>query len=1051
MNETVKPFVEAVAEKLIEQLKAGVAPWQKPWQPGESGMCLPTNPVTGNRYKGINAIHLMSQGREDQRWMTYKQAESVGAQVRKGEKGTPIQYWKFSEEQTKTDADDKPVLDADGLRVKQTVRLERPALFMATVFNAEQIDGLPPVQRRKEQEWTAIDRAEKILQATGAVIRHGEHDRAYYRPATDSIHLPGKEQFAHADQYYATALHELGHWTGHGSRLDRDLAHPFGSEGYAKEELRAEIASMIMGDELGIGHDPRQHAAYVGSWIKAIREDPLEIFRAAADAERIQTYVLGLEQKQVQAQAPVIGERVEGIDQRSARQTFATALEPVARDVPREVLDVNNLAALADQEAEMKTRARKLHPRDHSAALLAAPDAVNSDLSEGERAVVAARSNFVRSEPDAREQAGAAFEAAASLHLGFALPSDWSGRIQVQGNVRVADDDRQVVPAASRGLAPQFWSVYAQQHDGTSAWLADVGTEQAAEKLAGRLLLIDAHSQASEHEKAARLARIREDAVRRDPQSTTEDMAAAREARKDAEFNATRNDSDLQRRIAEKEQEQGAARTDAETPAGIPVQSGERHYINVPFREKDEAKALGARWDRREQAWYIPQGLDPAPFEKYARPAGADGAVVTAISAQSNTDGVSSNVAGARQYLAVPYGERMMAKAAGAEWDRSARSWYAGPGADLNKLERWKPENILAQQAPAMTPREEFSEALRLVGCIVGGEHPIMDGHKHRISVAGEKHSERSGSGFYVGHLDGYPAGYVKNNKTGLEMHWRSKGYTLDPEQKRTLQAQAASKGAERAAEQASLQEQAADRIGRQITELVPVRQATPYMQAKGIEPRPGALTDHEGKTTYLPATDADGKLWSMQYVLEDGTKRFAKDSRKTGCFHTVGGLDSLAKAPVLVIAEGYATASSLSQSLGFATVAAFDSGNLPEVALALHAKFPDKPVVIAGDDDQHLATTQGVNPGKKKAYEAAYACGGTVVLPIFAPGEQTANPKGFSDFNDLAHSSVLGEEGVRRQLRPVVEAEIARRQSHVQEQVLTQQQEQVQRRSARL
>jgi putative DNA primase/helicase len=302
MSEIKKPFHETVAEKLIEQLKAGTAPWQQPWQPGEPGAFLPINPTTGKRYRGINAIHLMSQDHSDQRWLTYKQATAVGAQVRKGEKGSPIQYWKFSEEQTKTGADGKPVLDAQGEPVKQSIKLERPRVFFATVFNAEQIDGLPPIQARKVQEWSAVDRAEQILQVSGAVLRHGEQNRAFYRPATDSIHLPDKSQFPSADKYYAIALHELGHWTGHETRLNRDLLHPFGSDGYAREELRAEIASMILGDELGIGHDPAQHAAYVGSWIKTLQNDPLEIFRAAADAERIQDYVLGMEQKQVQVE-----------------------------------------------------------------------------------------------------------------------------------------------------------------------------------------------------------------------------------------------------------------------------------------------------------------------------------------------------------------------------------------------------------------------------------------------------------------------------------------------------------------------------------------------------------------------------------------------------------------------------------------------------------------------------------------------------------------------------------------------------------------------------
>jgi putative DNA primase/helicase len=104
MADTRKAFHETVAQRLIEQLRQGTAPWQKPWQPGEPGALLPMNPITGKRYKGINAIQLMSQGRSDQRWMTYRQAASAGGQVREGEKGTPIQYWKFSEEQIATGA-----------------------------------------------------------------------------------------------------------------------------------------------------------------------------------------------------------------------------------------------------------------------------------------------------------------------------------------------------------------------------------------------------------------------------------------------------------------------------------------------------------------------------------------------------------------------------------------------------------------------------------------------------------------------------------------------------------------------------------------------------------------------------------------------------------------------------------------------------------------------------------------------------------------------------------------------------------------------------------
>ena len=128
-------------------------------------------------------------------------------------------------------------------------------------------------------------------------IQHSQEGGAFYRPSTDTIHLPSREQFAKAAGYCTTALHELGHWTGLPNRLNRDLAHPFLSEGYAREELRAEIASLILGSELGLGYDPGQHAGYVDHWVQILTDTPTEILYAAAEAEKISEYVLGLEQK----------------------------------------------------------------------------------------------------------------------------------------------------------------------------------------------------------------------------------------------------------------------------------------------------------------------------------------------------------------------------------------------------------------------------------------------------------------------------------------------------------------------------------------------------------------------------------------------------------------------------------------------------------------------------------------------------------------------------------------------------------------------------------
>lgn len=296
-----KKMYELVAEKIIEQLKDGVAPWQKPWNSAGTDYSMPYNAVTGNPYKGLNALYLhLFSPYSDPRWATFKQAESEGWQVQKGAKGFMINFVKTHDLRTKLDENKRPVLDEKGQPVKIKVELSNPIVTKAWVFNAEQIKGIPPLPEREVQDvdlWEKVARAESIIKASGAKIEHVAGDRAYYAPLFDRIQLPDRKQFETADRYYSTALHELGHWTGHHTRLDRDLVNKLGTPDYAREELRAEIASMILGNELKIGHDPKQHIAYVESWIKILTDTPYEIHAAAADAQRIFDYVMAFEQK----------------------------------------------------------------------------------------------------------------------------------------------------------------------------------------------------------------------------------------------------------------------------------------------------------------------------------------------------------------------------------------------------------------------------------------------------------------------------------------------------------------------------------------------------------------------------------------------------------------------------------------------------------------------------------------------------------------------------------------------------------------------------------
>ena len=220
--------------------------------------------------------------------------------VEKGARATLINFVKTHKIEAIRDSQGQKIKDNGVTRVNVT-ELEKPLITKAFVFNAEQISGIPPLaeylkQKQGQQQWEPIERAEALLVQSKAVINHGGNE-AYYSKYMDAIQLPLRQQFENETKYYAVALHELGHWTGHESRLNRPMEGRYGSEKYAREELRAEIASLMMGSELGIGHNFGQHAAYVGTWVTMLKDEPFELFRAAADAQKIFDFVMALERK----------------------------------------------------------------------------------------------------------------------------------------------------------------------------------------------------------------------------------------------------------------------------------------------------------------------------------------------------------------------------------------------------------------------------------------------------------------------------------------------------------------------------------------------------------------------------------------------------------------------------------------------------------------------------------------------------------------------------------------------------------------------------------
>lgn len=288
MNMSVNVY-QIVTDRILEALENGTVPWRKPWTGVRTGAYSRS---TGRPYSVLNQMLLGKPGE----YLTYKQATEAGGQVRKGEKASFVVFWKML-----------PVTEKnkDGKEVKKIV----PLLKYYNVFHIDQCDGITAKYKAEDLKPSEpIEEAENVLAdysaRSGCPIINSKQDRAYYSPSLDEIHLPLREQFMEIAEYYATAFHESVHSTGHKSRLNRlDSAAFFGNEVYSKEELVAEMGSAILMNEMGIEVPStfQNSAAYIQSWLKALKNDNRMIVAASGKAEKAVKLILGIEEEKKNA------------------------------------------------------------------------------------------------------------------------------------------------------------------------------------------------------------------------------------------------------------------------------------------------------------------------------------------------------------------------------------------------------------------------------------------------------------------------------------------------------------------------------------------------------------------------------------------------------------------------------------------------------------------------------------------------------------------------------------------------------------------------------
>jgi antirestriction protein ArdC/phage/plasmid primase-like uncharacterized protein/head-tail adaptor len=1005
---TPKEHRDEVAKKIIEQIEKGTAPWQKPWEAGRLGT-YPFNPVTKTIHRGANNLILEASARQDPRWLTYRQAKELGASVKKGEKGTYIEFWKWTRSSIVKDENGEPVLDENGKKTYKETPTNDPMFRRYVVFNAEQIEGLEPYVAPKV-DFDISEKAEEVITASNVKVNHGTQNRGYYRSDVDEVFLPPKSAFPTAHKYYATVLHELGHATGHKSRLKRQLGNIFGSKDYAKEELRAEMASYMIAKTLGVGHDPSNHAAYVKSWAKNLTDNKTEIFRAARDAEMIHDWILYPERRlELEAKA----EKIEIARVRKEKGTFKAnifspehdALKAKAKEPKQEKKDMKRiyLNVPFNQKDEAKELGAKWNTQKKSWYIVEgksdkelfakwidkAPEPKKIESQEL-RFVDFALDRIIRphfetynDNPADYEHQYKADEFSDFLEDIEKNPEPLKSLSLMIDKENLLEEFQELISSHSNNLV-DFSSDNKLSKEQLEKIVYDFDYSNTSEENLATFItseIIEPHFEKhykTDYDKQGVLSSVK--ARKNLPQTialVNSELLAFdlldKVAELDVKFKTVTN------RITPEDRQEVLSLNDLVSPEELKditlfindyvklekeaveikeTKPMKRIYLNVPFNQKDEAKELGAKWNKQKKSWYIVEGKsDKELFAKW-----------------------------------------------------------------IDKAP--EPKKIESQ----FSPLEEFANTLRSNGFEIKGS-PIMDGKWHRVKSAEDKKKGKE-SAAYLGFIDGIPNGRYKNFKTGLDAKWVYQGQSISVEEKELMAKEFEAKKKERAIEQEESYKKAAKKAYGIFANLQDeaTKENCEYLNKKEVGSY-GVKTDKYGNMI-IPVKDADGYLWGIQHV-NLGIKTFLKGAKKQGCMHvidkTAQNLKSI-KSDNIIVAEGYATGASIYEATGKPVVIAFDSGNLKDVVTAVRNKHKQANIIIAADNDHSQEQSIHGNVGVKKAKEAAIGNDVKIAIPDFSDEEKE---QGLTDFNDLCKKR--GVEELKRQISKFLVKKLEKRKTQSQ------------------
>ncbi len=1005
-------FHVALSKQIAKQIMRGTASFLTANE--NERVDLPYNPVTGKNYTAANNMVLSAKGYADSRWLTYDQAAEQGYQVKKGEKATEIAYYHYIDYKTKE-------------------KLDKPKIQTVKLFNAEQLTGIEKMPGKASNKEEALAKVQSIFENSQVKIVNNQKNKDFYLSRDDTIYMRSKDAYKDELAYSSAVLHQFCRWAACGEKRLNYGTVPFGTEAFARQKLRAEIATYMLCKEIGLPFEP-EGEQFAVQWSQIIEKSPFEILNAAKDAEKIKGFVMEFDKTLEKAQELEHGQEVQKekryFDPSDYTDYFKVYERGHSRTTSFNLYDISQLHAMCEQkhrelieldlfrsqiedsiainecddwlvnrQKETLEQVEKAQKEGYTYAIYN-PEFFENDITFITGHTVEELIEEISFYPQELDLRSIEIEPMSNHSVDITVPEKDREKVKELGAEFDEEENRWYIPEDTNLTPFENW-MYEE---------VEVQPVQQVEQ-AQQVEQTQPIKQPEHQEKQAEQAPKKEWkemiklSVSYDDKDEAKKLGAKWSGKQETWYVLEGTDLQPFYKWLPKEKK-------------VELIMASRDYLDVPREEKDDAKALGAKWDKYQKAWYVEKGTDLEPFAKWnkldlternvsqtAEQTPKEQAVSQkAEPKQEQTEkevSAEQNPAQDKTFIAVPYDERKDAKALGAKWDAENKSWYVEKGADLNKFKEWLVDEntVVPAKQESISLEIEFAQHCRANGLDV--DTPIMDGQIHRVPLIGKPGGK---DGAYCGYLDGVPSGWSQNYVTGEKSKFVSSGVQLTEEEKAKQRAEHARKLQEREAKRQRDYDVAANNAKRVLNNSFEADKNHAYLQEKGIKPYI-AKQNNYGQLV-VPVQNIHGDIRGIQFIEVNGSKKFLIGVEKKGNFALLS--EEAKDVSKVLVCEGFATGASLHEATKLPVVVAFDAGNLEEVSKALAEKYTGIEITVCADNDHYKDNNVGLECAKK----AALAVNGKLVVPQFTKEEQARK---LTDFNDLHKAE--GLEAVKRQV----------------------------------